>query len=160
MRPIISVENVRDALYSLLYTTHTLSASPLEQLNVVTKFVRDHKMPPSKRQRHFVLRRLLVDFITEQLTRHRVQFGRPAPNPMHGYAEAVSDLNADAATGRTELVCWSLLYHRYVRVDLDLSVKEMAEHCNYAPRTFQRYHRHGIVRLTEHLLARELDATA
>ncbi|GEM_PF-3222789 len=73
---------------------------------------------------------------------------------------ALEDLRRDFARSNTELEAWSVLYYRYVRLDLDLHVQTLAHILNVWPRHIQRRLAHGYRRLTEQLSHFEAQARA
>ncbi|MBX3086792.1 MAG: hypothetical protein KF716_34485 [Anaerolineae bacterium] len=70
--------------------------------------------------------------------------------------EGSSTLEEDFQTSNEELQAWSLLYHRYVRVDLNLPLKQIETIVKVADRTLNRRQDLGIFRLTNKLLELEI----
>ncbi len=78
------------------------------------------------------------------------------PSPAPGCAQ--EGLEDDFSSANTELEAWSLLYHRYVCVERNLNMQEIAGRVRQDIRTLRRRHRLGIYRFTRVLIARERDA--
>jgi hypothetical protein len=154
----ITQATVRDALSSLLYCSNAPQASPLQNLLLVNQRLAPSDMIFDPDSRDFALRLLLVSVITDELAyRRRVLLLRP-PEYEISLQAARQAITADGQTCNPELIAWSWLYHRYVRVDFDLSPAQFSQMIDVTPRTLQRYHQHGIRRLTERLI--EMEAVA
>lgn len=93
----------------------------------------------------------ITEIITRQLKKIRSQLMLPAPRP-DSTTLALAD---DFRPGNTELEAWSVLYHRYVCVDWDLSMQDIAAQVSLDERTLRRRHRLGLTRLTHALVALE-----
>jgi len=86
----------------------------------------------------------LVEVISGKLGQLRALYGLPQPD-----RHCSEDwLEEDFRRGNPELEAWSLLYHRYVCVDRNLSMQSIAVRVHQDERTLRRRHRVGIVRLT------------
>ncbi len=106
-----------------------------------------------------VVYNLLVEHITVTLERLRRLEGLPfAADTERAAAEAA--LRQDFWQGNTELEAWSVLYYRYVRVDLDLQMQSIAAIASQELRTVRRRLKHGITRLTAQLIEAERVARA
>lgn len=64
-------------------------------------------------------------------------------------------LATDFSQANVELEAWSVLYHRYVCANRDLSLQQIAGNVHQHVRTIRRRHQHGITRLTEILIRDE-----
>src|ERR1700687_1705717 len=81
--------------------------------------------------------RILAYLIRSRLNHHRQLLGLPTASPRNQVVAAATDFQS----GNTELQAWSVLYHRYVRVGLDLSPKQLADLVGQAERTIHRRQR-------------------
>lgn len=108
-----------------------------------------------------VIYTMLVERITASLERLRtVEEIENVAGADIGRAAAEVALIADFGTDNVELEAWSVLYHRYVRVDLDWQVQDIARLVSQVVRTVRRRLMHGISRLTEQLVVEERAARA
>jgi len=95
--------------------------------------------------------------IEDSLHHHRALVG-VAPPSSQDRTVALDWLRQDFRQGNRELEAWSTLYYRYVRLDLDLQVQDIAAILGIAPRQVRRRLAHGCRRLAE-ILSR-LEASA
>ena len=156
--PIISEANVCAALDGMIYSTAAKETSELERLWLVEVFLAAPEQPASPHNHRYALQTMLIDLITAELTRHRATVGFPTPiadEPLETVIERIGD---DAGDSNIERIGWSWLYYRYVRVDLNLTVRDFCLYAHLDARTRQRYQKHAIRRLTERLIEAERDA--
>lgn len=145
--------DVREALDALLYRAHGQpTETPLHRLLQVEGRI---DTPETPLKRALALAEVLNTTITEAYTHHRRVNQLPVPSLDSTIDTVKTDIVADAQTQNLELLSWSWLYHRYVRVDLGISAEDFVTLCGIHPRTRRRYARHGIRRLTERLLLQE-----
>ena len=156
--PVIDVGSVRQALDSLLYSTRTHSTTSLENLWLVDQALLDPDHPPMGQGRAYELAVVLTDLIAHQLARHRRASGLPLPPDSPSRAEAFVQIALDGQTANIELMSWSWLYYRYVRVELGITLAEYEAAAAIEPRTRRRYREHALRRLTQQLIARERTA--
>jgi tetratricopeptide (TPR) repeat protein len=154
-RPFISWESVRSALDSLVYLSTARSPNPLEHLLLVDEFLTNPDFPQGPHGRQFALDRILVTTIEEQYQRVRAALGMKPPDPDMEFDAALAEAVADERTGNLEAVGWGLLYFRFVRSELGLSLDMLAPAIHADPRTLRRYQHHAIHRLTEQLIQDE-----
>lgn len=103
----------------------------------------------------------LVERIVAGLDALRALEGLPPIAAVGGRrAEVEAALREDFRRGNAELEAWSALYHRYVRVDLDLQMQAFAALVGQDLRTLRRRLAHGVARLTAQLIADEREARA
>lgn len=100
----------------------------------------------------------LVQIICRRLSQHREIYGLPPVAWPKGKNGDLSALCNDFRFANAELEAWSLLYHRYVRVDLALSMGQISQTVKQPERTLNRRSRLGAVRLTHELVRREVQA--
>ncbi len=102
---------------------------------------------------------VLIDWLTEEIVAglrdQRQHYRLPGPDLGSSLEEALDELALDFAQGVNELEAWSVLYHRYARVDLDLSWGQLETVTAQDERTLRRRQERGMRRLTQRLLARE-----
>ncbi|HVO70981.1 MAG TPA: tetratricopeptide repeat protein [Aggregatilineaceae bacterium] len=89
----------------------------------------------------------LVEVIVGRLEQLRQLYDLGPPD----YYCSEDRLEEDFQQGNSELEAWSLLYHRYVCVDRNLSMQAIAGRVHQDERTLRRRHRLGITRLTRTL---------
>lgn len=155
LNPPISEEAVRAALNGLLYTASARVKNPLEALVLVDMRLRDPLLPHSPQIRRYTLAEVLTDIITERLRGHRAALTLALPKPDDTREVVLMQIALDGATENIELIGWSWLYARYVRVDLSLMGEAFMQTAVTDERTLRRYQVHGVRRLTERLIALE-----
>jgi tetratricopeptide (TPR) repeat protein len=152
--PFISRESVRAVLEGMLYPTGEESSS-LEYLTLVDEFLIENNIPFAENQRLFAIRSLVSNLITHQLSSHRYNFGLPPADTGENLEQARHSIQADVRQQSAELVGWSLLYYRYVRVDLNLTPANFSALTHTDERTLRRYQVNSIERLRDALTAQE-----
>jgi tetratricopeptide (TPR) repeat protein len=150
--PILEVEAVRLALEAMR------QAEPLGAAHPLARFIslRRTDTPTSSAALDALIFRSLANLIWKRLNQHRGLYGLAAALP-HKDSQ---DARLDFQPGNTELEAWSVLYYRYVRVDLDLSLDQLEAITQQDRRTLHRRQSKGIARLTHDLVRRELRARA
>jgi tetratricopeptide (TPR) repeat protein len=96
----------------------------------------------------------LVEVIAGRLEQLRQLYNLPPPDRRC----SEDRIEEDFRQGNPELEAWSLLYHRYVCVDRNLSMQAIAGRVHQDERTLRRRHRLGITRLTRTLYRLEQEA--
>jgi hypothetical protein len=114
--------------------------------------------PPSAVSRDWAVYDGLSRLIAHRLARQRRLCGLTGDLRCTEHGLLLERLRADFACGNAELEAWSLLYHRYVRVDLDLTLEQICGHVSLTARTLSRRRHLGAVRLTHLLIRREMSA--
>lgn len=151
----ITEKNVRTALDILIYSSNMHLTLELHQLTLVEKFLMDANFPPSPYNRNFALSYLLTSIITDKLTHCRSVLHQIRPQQEKTLNDAQTAIRADIQTANLELIGWSILYYRYVQIDLGISPRSISQIASVDERTVRRYQQHGIRRLTVCLLERE-----
>jgi tetratricopeptide (TPR) repeat protein len=154
-QPFISQDVVRAALDALLYTASGREASALDYLLLVDEFLINPDLPTSDQQREFATNTLLVGLITENLNAHLQGLSLPLCEGDETVFELGNRLVEASQSDNVELMGWFILYCRYVRVDLAIGPEQIEDLTHVEGRTIRRYQRHGVRRLTEHLIERE-----
>ncbi len=85
--------------------------------------------------------------ITKGLARQRRYYGFKRPKRVSSRSKAIQAMNRDFLMGSKELEAWSLLFHLYIRVDLNLKVEELDSITLMDDRTRRRRRQHGLQRL-------------
>lgn len=142
----------------LLYSARAERTNPLEWLWVVDQALLDPDHPPVQRGRSHVLASILIDVITVELNHHRRVNGLSPSDSTQTRAEALRQIALDGQHQNIELLSWSWLYYRYVRVELNITPAEFGQAAHIEPRTRTRYRQHALRRLTERLIEREYQA--
>jgi tetratricopeptide (TPR) repeat protein len=154
----VSQKAVSDALESLVYSTRPPELNSLAWLLLVDQTISDPALPPSPHAREYGLKAVLVGLITRALQEGRRAFGLEPPDERAPLVEVRRQIAADAATHSADLLSSSLLYHRFVRVDLGLSLEDISQIIGADARTLRRYQSYGIRGLTHRLIEAERDA--
>src|SRR5258708_5037645 len=135
-------------------------AKPLGLAHPLTSFITLHPLPVARHPavieggaaQDAVIFARLSNFIQHRLDHHRAVANLvdiPARTDK-------ARIEADFSVQNDELEAWSILYYRYVRVDLDYSLERLASFTPQDKRTLNRRQRRGIARLTRELVRREL----
>jgi tetratricopeptide (TPR) repeat protein len=148
--PILEVEAVRLALEAMRQAEPLGAAHPLARFNSL----RRTGTPTNSATLDALIFRSLANLILKRLNQHRSLYGLAAARPHKDSQDAGQDFRF----GNTELEAWSVLYYRYVRVDLDLSLDQLEAITRQDRRTLHRRQSKGIARLTHDLIRRELRA--
>lgn len=155
-KPSISQASVEAALNTLLYSTREVSsAATIHALAVVDQFLQHPARPPADELREYATKAILTEIIRQQYARFRRGASLPLPQEDTTRIQAARHIQQDSEVGSAELIGWSFLYHRFVRVDLGISQEDYAQMSNVEQRTLRRYKKHGIARLTDHLIEAE-----
>jgi hypothetical protein len=103
---------------------------------------------------------LLVEWlntiIQSELTQRRKNFDLHPPQNRRSLPEALTDLQSDFMQESCELEAWSLLYHRYVRVDLELAIAQLERTTAQNKRTLRRRQERGLRRLLHVIIVEEI----
>lgn len=106
----------------------------------------------------YVLMDWLVEMITLGLCLQRKHYHLPEPAGDDSLNSALDQMSRDFKQRALELEAWSLLYYRFVRVDLDLSWDQLAAVTAQDVRTLRRRQGRGLSRLLRMLLHQEQEA--
>jgi hypothetical protein len=150
--------SVRSALAAMVYSTTPPDTRTLEALRLVDVRLQNSPAPQGLHLRRYTLQLILTEIITNQLHAHRTVLGLPPPAQQDTYQTVVAQIARDGLTSNIELISWSWLYYRYVRVDLDIKWPVFSENVLAGDRTLRRYQQHGIRRLMERLITLEFEA--
>ena len=124
--PFISIDTIQAALDGLLYSSVAPEPSPLQRLTVVDRWLADPDLPPAARACDIALNDLFVGAIRDTLAYQRAMFGLPPPDNNLTRVQALDALGVDGQAASPELAGWSILFYRYVCVNLNLSVETLA----------------------------------
>ena len=155
LAPFISQRAVQSALEALLYSAAHPAIEPLLGLSLVDEQLTDPDTPRGAPRRAYALHTLLVDAITQAYNGQRASVGLAAVVAGAPVAALMAALAEDGRTGNHELLAWSVLYARYVRVDVGLQQPALADALSSNVRSIRRYQQHGVRRITERLTALE-----
>lgn len=156
---MLSRDDLEHVLQAIL-TAQPLGSTPLKELacfqarihqeqhlgEVITSAVED-----------YLLIEWLNRSITTALNQHRRHYRLPPAGRNTARPAAQRALSADFRQNSVELEAWSLLYFRYVRVDLEWSLEELTTLTNQHERTLRRRRKHGAQRLLQHMLYEEFN---
>jgi tetratricopeptide (TPR) repeat protein len=154
--PIIQENLLRHALERLRHA-EPLGDTPLRRLILVHRQIEQQGEFSSQLDFDLAVGDLLASAIINGLTRLRDIHGI-ASSTSSDRAHVVSLLHQDFSHNNTEMEAWSALYHRYICLDLNLQMQELARLLNLDPRQLRRRLDHGIRRLAETLSRRESEA--
>lgn len=152
--PYISRQSVSRQLDRLVYDAQSDPPNTeLAGLMVIDLFVRE--LPAADVRLDYAIRDLLTRLVIEAYGGARRALDLPPPDLHLPLSAAQAALHADAKPRNPNLLAWSLLYHRYVRADLDLTAQQLAAVISVNERTFRRYQAYAVRLLTYRLIALE-----
>ncbi len=143
-----------------IHTSQPLPETPLKKLTAVQRLLTQIEPMGEAIAGEVALLDWLSTVIDQELQFHRQHYALPALNVLSPRPQALMALRRDFQQQNVELEAWSLLYYRYVRVDLALGWEEMAALVGQTPRNLRRRRGHGIQRLLHCLVQQELRTQA
>lgn len=143
-------DNVQAAL-SAIHQGESLKDHPLCYFLSVRTLVENPHILSGDIAVFIAIRQHLVNTIVERLADIRLLYGIPVPNATCADFHLLDDFEQD----NVELEAWSVLYHRYVCIDRDISLQTITDHTGVPRRTLNRRHALGITRLTIILIEHE-----
>lgn len=164
--PFISQSDVKRALQLLAPT-----ASPSPDVRALAKLVLVELITTSPEMEvvspndpsfiTYPVSKVLSDLILQHFSAHWRRLEQPdipldAPRSM--CFELLKKTSYFGQSG--SLIAWTLLFIRFIRSDLGLSVQEIADHLGMTPRNLNRYDQLGLRLLTEALIDAEVEARA
>jgi tetratricopeptide (TPR) repeat protein len=155
-KPTINPTSVEAALNMLVYTTtDTSDAATLLSLVLIEEYLHDPARPPAKNLREFALKSILCGLIEQTLLQFRTASELPAPDAANTLSMAVKQIQLDSQQNSADLLGWSYLYYRFVRIDMGISHDAYAEYANIETRSLRRYKKYIVARLAEKLINAE-----
>ncbi len=151
--------HIRQALRAMSYQAPTGDFEVMLHLHLIDCLVGEEWRNASSLLRQYTLNLAIIRIVTETLTHHRRVFGLPAPDLHESVEQAKQSIRTDYAIGSQPLMIWSLLFYRYVRIELDWSRKMFCEILNVDERTITRHTTQGIEALTMQLIEAEMKVT-
>lgn len=158
-KPTISPISVEAALNTLIYTTaDTSTAATLHSLVLIEESLHDPTRPPAKNLREFALKSILCTLIEKTLIQYRSVSELPIPKETDTIAHARQQIQQDTQQNSVDLLGWSFLYYRFVRVDMSISQESFGTYANVEARSLHRYKKYTITKLTDKLIEAEWNA--
>jgi hypothetical protein len=154
----ISPHDVKQVL-DASYFAQSLPRTSLQSTFFFQMYVQERlslDMPQSETLEDFLLIELLHQQIRDELAFHREVFELPMPSRDASLKETLCEFTGDFEHKAAELEAWSVLYFRYVRVELGLTWQQIEAATMLPERTLRRRQQRGILRLTHQLIAEEL----
>lgn len=152
---VLSEQWVKVTLDGMFYGRAARLPNPLEHLTLVDQVLADPAFPLCARQRTVALHELLTSLIQTELHQQRRRLGLSAELSDESDEPLYQRIAYDASACNRELVGWSWLYYRYVRVERDVQALAFCQACHIDERTLRRYRARAVTRLTELLIERE-----
>jgi hypothetical protein len=146
MQAVLDPDTVLDSLESIR------AAKPLAETHVLWSLLllQDRLRALSDIRGPHIRFEVLTQFLRECLLDYLGHDRASSPQPL-------LDLQNDYQSTNTYRQGYSLLYYRYLRPDLDLSMEDIADRVNFVARTLQRRQADGLEWLTQDLIRREMD---
>ena len=155
---VITSRSVKTTLNKLVFTAGVFRQCPLEDLCVVDLFLYESGFPAAGFARRYALLTILTDLIHENCAR-QFRLHNLAFPPMESDIKTVRAATKMVANyGVRPLLDWTLLYSRYGRAELGLSIKELCATGAFTRRTYYRYIGDAIRELTVKLTEGEWEA--
>lgn len=156
--PVIDPFSVHRAL-ERMRQARSSGSNPLRRLAWIQAGLRRRRSTLSTIEVDLALTEKLLGLIEDNLVHHRRVEGLAEQTAMDR-AGALAQLERDFRTSNTELKAWSLLYYRYVRLDLSLQIQDIAAVLRVDSRQIRRHLQHGYYRLTAAITRHEAEAQA
>jgi tetratricopeptide (TPR) repeat protein len=152
-RPVLHEKATQQAL-DALRSGHGLRAHPLQIcLTVLARLESPYALRGDA-----AVQVAVFDYLKTVISERLTDLRQPYNLSPAGSACLDDDLKCDFDHRNMELEAWSFLYYRYVCVDRDLSVQQIADLTDRDKRTLRRRQKLGISRLTHELVSREQKA--
>lgn len=152
--PPLSPEHLK-RLLDAFRAARSLPPTPLKTYMVVQQIVSSSSMMDDPVAVDYAVAEWLNSTIAAALTRQRHLYHLSGPEDDAALDDALKQLAADFHQQAVELEAWSMLYYRYVRVDLNLSWEQIEAVTNQDVRTLRRRQKRGLQRLVHWLLQEE-----
>jgi len=142
---------IQDILNTIFFA-RPLPTTPLNGFSIVQA-----QMSPnvSHMMSNYVLVNWLSNEIMSQYNQHRKIYQLAEVNRHASYPALLNNLDEDFIQNNEYLEAWSILYYRYVRVDLRLSIIDFQNVAGQSDRNLRRRQKVGYTLLCHHLLALE-----
>lgn len=157
-KPYISQASVADALDALIYPSKPAAPNPLERLLLVELSTLDAALPHGELTREYALHHLLLRLITDEYTSACDALHVSPPAPGERQAAAAARITDAALRRNPYLLMWTLLYYRYVRVDLNFTPETVRPLVSFSDRSVRRYYQYALRLLTRRLTEAEWKA--
>ncbi|GEM_PF-1117262 len=155
--PYISRKCVEQAVREMM-DARPPTPNPLERLLLVELALSDREIPLGDQTRWYALQNIIVGLIEREFTKLRIQLGLPLPKSDWQIDDYRDYVRKETSSRNPDALTWSLLYHRVVRTDLDISPAQYCSWIGIVERTYRRYQNVAIFRLTNALIAAEHQA--
>jgi hypothetical protein len=149
-------QNVKAALLNCVKLTD--QPNPLECLLIVDDYLSHELFPNTPYSRQIALMEILTSIIKEQLIYHRNTMGIPCQLSDSTRQQAIAAIKQDVKTHNRQLIGWTWIYYRYVRVDLDITQRMFARQTQLNEQTIRRYQEAIFSSITEILIHKEAAA--
>lgn len=159
-KPFISVEFVRSALDALIHLGQNRRPNPLHYLALVDQIVSAPEFPRIEHHREYALETLLIRIIIDTYDHYQRLYGLPPISGDISLAAGLQALRQCRTIGASNLIGWTVLYFRYVRVDLDIANETFCDVFGIDARTLRRYHQRILRQMTDILVNQEWELRA
>jgi len=144
----ISHDDVRTVLDAMINpTTSWVNIESLSSLALVDRFLSNPDLPAFRNMSDLAIYEIIISIITDELLNHRRTLSLLLPSHKHTAKQYEHNITLDVQTNSAELLHWSLLYHCYVRVDLNISIERFAKLAMCTVRTVRRYRQYAVEQL-------------
>jgi len=120
-RPILHEKAVQQAL-DAMRSGRTLRAHPLQ----ICLIIQSKLTTPYALEGDAAVQVAIFDYLRDVITGRLSELRQPRELPQPDFSCTEDDLLADFSHNNRELEAWSLLYYRYVCVDSDFSMQQIA----------------------------------
>ena len=124
--PQLDTHHIQLALDSLLYKALNTQEA-LGDLMLIDRILTSPEFPKTGHHYQFAVWELLTTTIILHYHRHRTVHQLDLPSLDCHIDSALTYIRQEAQVQSLELLCWSWLYHRYVRVELGIAAPQFAD---------------------------------
>lgn len=137
LQPVLTTHVLKEA-YEALRRTEIIDDTPLLGFMIVRQKLHAPTALRGISAERQAVWDVLIEVATDCLIRHRALFDYSSPDPDAPLTTIIKDLEQDGLLANGQLIGCSFIYHRYIRADLNLSVKEIYDYLQYDERQGRR----------------------
>lgn len=157
LKPVLTVDTLRET-FEALRVVAPVPDSPFLSFVLVQRHLHTPTQVDNLTFQQHVIFELLTEVVVQELARLRTLFQLPAPDQSLDLEGAKADLQQDGTKSSSFLLGCSVIYYRYIRAELDLSMQEIADAMGREERHLRRRSRQFLQHLVRYLLKLEQKA--
>ncbi|NDJ84569.1 MAG: ATP-binding protein [Chloroflexi bacterium] len=137
LHPALTLADLKSA-YEALRQATTVAGNPLVSFVLVQQRLNQPATVRGEAGERQAVFGILLEILAGEFRRIRALYNLSAPDIHASFDQALDDIQRDGQQSNELLIGYSALYHRYVRADLDLSMKTIADNLFQDERTLRR----------------------